>query len=280
MRPLQRPPIPTAMEEQVASALLMQAFGQYCMVSERPVLGETRIWHAAQRREVVDKQTTGEDWEDLYLLDPNTAAAISKATDPEGMHLPDRDLTFKLTDSPFIYRLEIVPVTYLDDDGNAEGDPVDEEFAIVRGATPAAERTVEAFALNSVFYDIASESIRMRRSDYLSLTDNRLHERTHAWRLAEQTMELIRQVPSGQRDLLLDQARLTVAAAGFWSVWATVLWNGLGDEDAIRRVLEEPEETAERFASLTPEIEIPGAEEGPAPSTFGVFPGTRADWYG
>ena len=266
-----------------ASALLMAAFGPFCMLSERPLPSGSYVWRTGTAREMGDAPAMADDWNDLYLLDEATFAAVSEQDAPKDILLPDRASTFRLQDSPFVYGLEEVRIVFLDEEGEPMGEPTMERLAVVRGTTPEAERTIEAFALNTRWFDADNKELRMPHVAYLSMDDHRLHERTIAWRRAEQAADLVRQaLAQGLEEsigMLLDQVRLTANAAGYWSVWATVLWRELEDRDMVLRSVSMPEEDVAHGLALLAETdkrEVIREHLGYGPHN--AFPGTRVDW--
>lgn len=283
MRPLQPLRVPDSEGVgQHSTALLMNAFGPYCSISERPVPDVVHAW-SVSRHEEVGVVGSGGAYDDLLLLDPasRTALRASSRTDLSGLRLPGRDLTFTLPDPPlFRYALEPVAVTYLDDDGEADGAPVEEQLAIVRSDDEAARRTIDAFALNTQYFDAALGNLRIPRRHYLAMMDHRLHHRTTAWRRAERLAELIDAAAPEARNLLLDQARHVAAATGFWSVWATVLWTRFQDVELARRALVEPREQVERLLEARRDAGLPALAHHIGSGPHNAFPGTRLEAFG
>lgn len=283
MRPLARMHAPPrAAAERPAFASLMNAYGPYCAISERPLHEMAHAWHAGSQAEV-SRVASPADWGELLLLDADTYAAAQGAEAAgadTGLMLPHRDLTFALDESsPFTYALEDVAVVQLDDNGQPLGATTTEPLAIVRAHDPRAQATIDRFALNSAYFDQERSTLRIPRSAYLSMQDQRLFERTLAWQRADQVAASLAGVDGATRqEPLVAQLRLLAAATGFWSVWATVLWRRFHDKELLRRVLAEPEARTRRLLRLRAESTAVPADAPIGPGSHNAFPGTRIDW--
>jgi len=280
MRPLIRLNLNPQIRETVpALGLLLNTFGPYCAFSEEPIFDVAVPWNRASGQALPASIPPGDSWEAILLTSPATFTAWQRHRDRNlaDLMMPDVDLTFRLLDSPFTYDLETVKVTYLNDIGEPDGESETRPLAIVRGATDRARATIDLFALNSDYFAADKRELTIPRSTYLSREDPRIFLRTDTWARAAQAADWIAEVNPNARPMLLDQVRAIVGGTGFWSVWATVLWRRFQDRDLVSRVLMEPRETAEKFATMkatsgkTP-------PESPGPGPHNVFPGTRPDW--
>lgn len=284
MRPLLRPATAgKLLGEEPASAVLMAAFGPFCMLSERPLPSVSHVWHAGRAREVENDRARADEWGELYLLDDATFNTVKTHAAPEGFLLPDRALTFTRTGGPFVYGLEEVRRTLLDENGDPEGEPVTESLAVVRATSPAAQQTIDLFALNTPYFHAETRELRIPRRDFLSMTDHRLYERTEAWRRAERSAGLLRQALAAGReealDLLLEQIRLTVNATGYWSVWATVLGGAPLEGARLKRALCMPEDrVAHNVVRLAKDMGPDAARVHLGYGPHNALPGTRTDW--
>ena len=72
---------------------------------------------------------------------------------------------------------------------------------------------------------------------------------------------------SRDRELLADTVGASIEYLGCWSVWATVLWERLGDPALLARLLLGAPRSSETTAAVS----------GPALSAY-PFPATRIDW--
>lgn len=283
MRPLSHPPAPTLDRDDAhATAHLLNAFGAYCAVSELPLPDRAHAFHAARGVEV-DTVERVDDWSELIVLDSISLGALRhwSGRPTDAVRLPHRDLTFLPgDDTMFRYALEDVSVVYLGDDGESSGAPVREQLVIVRSDDDLARRTIDAFALNTRYFDEAAGEFRIPRTDYLAMVDHRVHHRTRAWSTAERIAELISEAGETASPLILDQARHVAAATGFWSVWATVLWERFEDLPILRRILTEPRENVEALEAIRRDTRPDAGTPALGPNPHQVFPGTHPNALG
>lgn len=280
MRPLKHPPLEISAQGNVSmAAMALQVFGPFCAVSERCLPAAHTLWNAREHRAVNVDQPVNEEWRDCLLLDQTTFGIIEHKPRPEGLLLPHEQITFSLHDSPFRYDLELVKVALLDEDGAVMADPEEQDLVIVSATTERAQRTIDFFALNGAGYDPEKNRLSIKRLDYLSMVDHRIFERTEAWQRALHVAAGIEEANDIRtRQFLAEQARLVVAASGFWSVWATVFWRAFADLDLVASMLvQQPRELeklrvafAESNRTFVPEILGHGPDN--------CFPGTHPDW--
>ena len=169
--------------------------------------------------------------------------------------------------SPLTYELEESTVTITAADGQTRRSSR-AEVVIVKGHTPEAHATIDFFQLNSRYYLPEERAFRIPEVEYLSHADRRVAQRTRAWIMAERISDAIAAVQNSRDsetdvlNIFLEQARLAIAAAGFWSTWATVLGRRLdNNRELLTRLL------------------LPRNRDwtiGPGPHN--TFPGTRSDW--
>jgi hypothetical protein len=273
MRPLIRPTLSSAQLDNSGSSLLMSAFGPYCSVSEEPIYDVGFVWDKVRNSEHPFDQPAGEDWENLLLLAHGTFEAWRRHhdEDAEELVLPDQEITFNVYDPVFIYAEEEVNVICVDESGE---DIVDREIispffpsgmrrlVIVRGANSSAQATIDTFSLNTAFFDPEANVLRITENEYLSRTDARLGNRTAAWQRAMRAAGSIADVDRNERPSVMSMARSIAASTGFWSVWATVLWERFQDTGPLASVL----------GSENLDRELVGA--GP----HNEFPGTSPEW--
>ena len=151
--------------------------------------------------------------------------------------MPDEEpVCFRLDgDSPITYDLRDVMVVVTDG-----GDRVIEEsivpLVIADGHDEAASATIAHFQLNSRYFDPDRMEYRISQSDTLSAADRRVQQRTEVWKMATRLADIISMAGSreeGSSTVPIENARLTIAAAGFWSTWATVLWKRTGGDRTL-----------------------------------------------
>ena len=284
MRPVLKAHLPDWAFGLPADVLLMHAVGEYCSFCERPLTAETWVWHKRAgtdpvvalwemflgetliRREAgrIDRS----QWRNVLLLDVNcyVAQRDRERVSPKGFLMPDEEpVCFRLDgDSPVTYDLRDVRVVVTD-----AGDNVLEEsvvpLVIANGHDEAANATIAHFQLNSRYFNPDRAEYRIPRSDSLSAVDRRVQQRTEVWKMATRLADIISMAGSrevGSINVPIENARLTIAAAGFWSTWATVLWKRTGGDRTLLRRL------------LLP----PGLDWTVGPGPHNPFPGTRRDW--
>ncbi len=210
MRPVDKPSIPAT---PATAAALMDAIGGYCSACERPLAPELRLWHPKLGL-LRGRSVPGEVWVEALLLCGNCAEA-SHAAGAGGL-LPNRDVTFRIDDSPLAYALESVRDIELDDAGKPLGPPSEILRVIVRGRTPKARATVDRFALNTPYFDAGDNTLQIPRSDRLTLADRRLDMRTAAWNNAVESARRIREAAPPLRASLAENLRKIVGYSGFW----------------------------------------------------------------
>lgn len=256
---------------------LLQGFGPYCSFCERPLPDEVWLWN--KRAGSVFSSSShpliwpGWVWGDLLLLDRNCALSHKQRRHRYRQRLvgrlltpDDEELSFRHGEkSPIEYALKAVSLVIIDEDG-AGVSRRNEEFALAIGHTDAAIRTIDHFALNTRYFtagtDGNQDELRIPEADYLSALDRRVEQRTQVWRMAESIARILSEASgTDQQSALIDEARLTIAAAGFWSTWATVLGRLLSEDFLL---------------SLLAPSGRPNWTSGPGPHN--TFPGTRKSW--
>jgi hypothetical protein len=283
MRPVAKTSVPsTELAAHPALALLINVLGPYCSYSERLLPDVAGVWNAQAGAAQPPEKPAADDWDNLLPVDVATLAAAAANMKPADVLRPDRDVTFTVTDaSPLVYALEPVQVIYLDDEGKPRGDAVTEQHVIVHGRTDRAKATIDAFALNTRYFDAGRGELRIPRSDYLSMVDTRLHDRKRVWDRATEAASAAASIDQpAMRNLLLDQIRLTASGSGYWSVWATVFWQRFRDAAMLRRLLMEPPESLRRTLQMRAATGVEPAPHSTGPGPHNAFPGTRSDWLG
>lgn len=285
MRPLTRPPFPARWTGIRADDAAAAAFGTYCAICEQRLPQEAVGWDAAREVPFAAPASAGR-WDDLLLLCRQCAAAseaVAAFSPRRGdafaapLLRPDRDRTFALgAPSPLGYvraRLEVRTA-----DGAAL-EPV--ERVLATGLDARGEATIGRYLLNTAAHSGDALVLPPEAPDlvWFEHDDPRLQLRTAAWAAAAGAAELLREAPDEHRRLALSQARGLLRVTGFWSVWATVLWERLGDRELLADLLLPPEPVTRAGAQLPPP---PGAEaEAAAPAPVGgsdAFAATRTDW--
>jgi hypothetical protein len=235
-----------------ADLALQNAVGRYCCACERP-LPEGGVAWDAETGEVFTGPADAKRWPELFVLCRVCAAAAEQRPGPTTaiLALPDRHLTFTLADPSSVrYELQTLVVR-----GEHEAGV---ERVIVVPTTPAAAETVRRFALNTPFHRDGELVAPLRAVEAF---DWRLLDRTRAWRTAEDAADRLQRSPSSSdRALLSGTVARLIEALGCWSVWATVLWDRLGDPEILARLL------------------LPPRGRTPVTAAEHAFPATRDDW--
>jgi hypothetical protein len=293
MRPVRKPELPDHAFGLAADVLLMQCLGEYCSLCERPLPAEAWVWDkataTASSTGIVETEIAElpfvqpmvpvqrSSWRHMLLLDHNcylAQAGRAREAKPGDLLYPD-DLPacFQLSrSSPITYSLEDATIIVLDERGGVANQWPDKRV-IAQGATEAAQATIEFFELNTRYYAAGSggsrSEFRIPLADFQSLADRRVDQRTRVWHQAMDLAQLVRTARAQDREqetsalnMLISQARLWIAAAGFWATWATVLGKALDyDSDLLSRLL-----------SPT------GRDWSAGPGAHNLLPGTRDDW--
>lgn len=226
------------------------------------------VWQS-QRRAFVVRSAQPSEWPNLLLLCRNCQAAASMAPAPAlPLALPHRDRTFAVNGpSLFVYALQSVQRVFLKEDGSPAGAAETVERVIVEATTPAAQETIDYFALNTRYYDRSANTLRIPRIDYDSLVDRRLDLRTEAWEEAATHGAALKQAEDpAQRRVFLVAIRQMMAGRGFWSTWVTVLWRELADRSTVATL------------ALPPRVSGLATATQPLAGAAQDFPGTRGDW--
>ncbi|NII29202.1 hypothetical protein HB364_29250 [Pseudoflavitalea sp. X16] len=274
MRPLLKTVPQALFATRPVHLLLMETTGEYCHLCESRLPDQAR---ALNKRTGTDLEgiIAPEVWPQVLLtcevcFKAQQLAALLQSP-PASLLYPDEQLTFSVNKetSPFVYEKKPVTRYLLDEDNNAIGSPETVELVIVRGTTESARATINHFDLNSAWYAEADNTLRIPLQEHLSAADLRVHQRTEIWGLVDDYVKRYRQLLELNRDMagiMLEHGRLLAAASGFWSVWATLLWEGTNDRAALSAVL------LPRQANLA----AAARAEGQA-TPHDVFPGTHPD---
>jgi hypothetical protein len=238
MRPLARPSWEARFAGEDAALVAQYAFGPFCAACERHLPEGAIAWNA-ETGQVADRVASVDAWPGLLPLCPNCAsaaiAAPPRAAAAAAPLRPDRDVTFALdATSALAYELRGLAV-------GGEGDtPVERVVVVPR--SPAAEATIRRFALNTPFHiDQGSGTLLLPAETTLSeieAYDPRLARRTAAWDHAHDAADALLELGAQGRAATLRMVSWAIRFEGFWSVWATVLWQRLQDDtvlDALRR---------------------------------------------
>lgn len=235
----------------------MNQIGTYCSICERPLLAENLIWNK-RTGEVGAGRPSADSWPDLLVLCHNCAECQAATRERVGddLLLPDEGVTFRLDErSPFRYTIEEARRIIVDENGDPMQPPETIAVALVHGTTPQARNTVERFQLNTPYYDEGSRTLTIPHLHHMSMLDRRVNMRTQVWRDAEKVADTFPKLKEWNTNTAyLRFLQRLIQAAGFWSVWATVLAPMLGDRELIRLILAPSASTPEAPRTLPPTL--------------------------
>lgn len=258
-----------------APALLMQTTGEYCHLCESRL---PDLAHATDKRNgtTLEGYSSPALWPHLLLL----CDACYKAQQQSALHpvsgitllYPDEQLTFAVNTekSPFVYEKSTVMQTLLDADGKPVSGPKATEMVLVKGTSDNARATIRYFQLNTAYYNEATGSFNIPVADQPAGLDIRVHQRMEVWNLVNDYIRRYQELLEVDRKmsgLMLQQGRLLAASSGFWSVWATLLWQATGNRDVAASVLLPVAAHDGRYAALATA----------SPNTDQTYPGTHPD---
>jgi hypothetical protein len=254
--------------------LVVQAFGKFCSICERYIPQDQRAWRASNGK-LIQGRARPDAWQDAFVLCRTCARAARQQTPPTTLLRPDLNRTFALDDSaPFRYELrQVASGLSVVVEGARLLIPAGEQ-AVVVPTTNAAAETLRYFALDVPLQQpptVPAVSSDDEDDDDLDvMLDPRVELRTEAWKQATTYVQLLKDErdPAG-RQAFLAQVNALIKFGGYWSVWATVLWDGLHDVELLASLL------------LPPRVAPSGLTATDGPTLGGSadwHDGTRADW--
>ena len=228
MRPVEKDGLPPDPSGLPLVTFLLQKLGPYCSFCERPLPDECWLWNKntgfALSSQFLPITQELVDWDQLLILDRNCAYAHQQREAYYRQRLrgqllmPDEaELSFRRGEkSPIQYSLKRVTLVVVDE-YEKEVLRRDDEVVLAIGLTDEAIRTIEHFGLNTRYYSQATNEFRIPDDEYYSAYDRRVRQRTDVWHMAGVVERLIADTRESefQTRLRYDEARLTIAAAGF-----------------------------------------------------------------
>lgn len=240
MRPLARPPWDARFEGEDAALVAQHAFGPFCAACERHLPEGAVAWNADTGR-IAEGQATAAEWPGLLPLCANCAAAALATPSAAAVGAvplrPDRDATFAPA-GPSVLAYELKPAAAAD---------ASAERVLVVARTPAAAATVRRFSLNTPFHPAGAPPADAT-PDERDAYDPRLERRTAAWHHAHDAADEWLEGDRAGRAAVVRAISWTVRFEGFWSVWATVLWQRAQDEALLDALKRHPDLPATRSA--------------------------------
>ncbi|SHM80408.1 hypothetical protein SAMN05444266_11186 [Chitinophaga jiangningensis] len=248
----------TSAEAQTANIhhALIESMGNYCSYCEMP-LSDYHVEHIrylASWPEILQLR----QWDDLLLICNDCRSHIRvpelNKESADAMLWPDKDITFSLQNSPFLYELRKVNYV-VEADGEVISSTQMELVFVVANKNAGesiyekAVNTITHFQLNMQleYYDAATNELRVPLEEDQQRTDNRMFKRTRAWREAEEALlrlkalDNLKDGTSGDktimREVLIKQIAMTAWYSGNWSVWMTVFHQLSGDLELMKAVL-------------------------------------------
>lgn len=234
MRPLKHPPLtPKIAKNWPLGAALLQAFGPFCAISERPLPSEILVWNPKDNTVHKDNIGAGQHFASSLPISPEFAKA-ARTVDPTTLTLPHIDLTHGLRKRPFEYKLMTVKVTMTD---SADAPPpTAQKLAVVHGITKKAQALVDGFSLNGAGFDAKNMTLSLKYNDSVAFQHNLIFVRTRAWETAAGIADILAEIKDPDHPLV-QQARAVAGSIGFWSCWLTVFENAKIPTPIIRSVL-------------------------------------------
>jgi glycerophosphoryl diester phosphodiesterase len=282
MRPLTKIKPPASQFTHDIHNVMISALGDFCNICERKLYDVALVWNR-KNGALEFGVVSGRQWKELLILCHNCADNYAKdKKDATQLLLPDEALTFTLNNSsPFVYELKKTTTHYTDENGSiieeAQGESV-----IVSGNTPEAQATIQAFALNTPYYNDSAAAFTIPMVMYLSLEDRRVEERTKAWNNASAIAAVLKQFSTDdalQTQALIINIRHQLLATGFWSTWITALSASGLSLDTIKAVLgiePAPGPSAKKIAVKKVSKKIQSDTKGPG--NHNPMPGTNDQW--
>jgi hypothetical protein len=151
-------------------------------------------------------------------------------------------LTFSLRgkQTPFVYEYRVVEIVVIDDSGNVLETGHD-HLVIVSGTTSEAQATVDYFALNTPWYSARDRSIVIPDSEYRAGNARLPWQRARVYSEAHRLVDAFEKAEDGETlHIIVQQGRRLMAAAGFWSTWATVIRERDVPMDVTRDLFQPP----------------------------------------
>ncbi|MBV7529640.1 hypothetical protein [Chitinophaga sp. sic0106] len=248
----------TSAEEQTAHIhhALIESMGNYCSYCEMP-LSDYHVEHLrylAAWPQILSLS----DWDDLLLICNDCRSHIRvpelNKESADAMLWPDRDITFSLQNSPFLYELRKVNYVVEADGEDISSEPMELVFVVANKnageeSYEKAVNTIRHFQLNMQleYYHPDTNELRVPFEEDQQRSDNRMFKRTRAWKEAEEALLRLKAMDAVEEDtseekatmrqMLIKQIAMTAWYSGNWSVWMTVFQKLSGDLELIKSVL-------------------------------------------
>jgi hypothetical protein len=222
MRPVVKPELPASLFPADAGALLLQTLGEYCSVSEQPLPAEHYVWDKRAGAQVVGR-VSQQEWLETLLLSEVCFLASRDRRRPN-LLLPDdpKTPTFSLREkSPFLYEMRTIRLIVVAEEGNVLGEQ-DCDRVVVVGTTEDAQATIDYFGLNTVWYDRDRHAVVIPEVNLEAGEARLLWQRTEVYLAAQRLVDSVAESRERDQAAVVEQGRRSMAAAGYWSTWATV----------------------------------------------------------
>ncbi len=245
MRPLAKPVAPTDDRAPAIDALLMNAIGEYCSFCERVLPDEAYVWHKKLASQTLPFgygqyfTLPSTEWNNVLLLCWNCRLAASRYSflNPQPLLYPDEEVTFSLRPTSRLrYVLRDVTVTRLGRNNNVESEDR-RTLVFVEGDDEIAQLTIDCFQLNTAYYIPNDAEFVIPFVERMTQADTRVEQRTAVYEQAKRLVGRITSHDGAKREVFYPAVRQLIAAAGYWSVWATVLWQFTQDPILIKETM-------------------------------------------
>lgn len=238
---------------------LIDCLGFFCSYCEIP-LGGYEVEHHKPFKEW-KPFVLADDWQGLLLICKDCREHIRKpvltSTDMASMLWPDEDLTFSLDEySPFIYKPRNVIYRVVNEEDKFIEEKQLELIFIETNENSSPEiqakaaNTIVQFQLNMSlrYYSYSKKSgittITVPDFAHFQMLDNRIFERTRAWKEAHEAADRYIIMRDNLEELnrpdILEAFKKQVSAhayfKGNWSVWMTVFWQKFNDIQLLKEL--------------------------------------------
>lgn len=252
MRPIKKTSLEPLTDNAAIKNVLIDECGYYCAYCEITPGGhevEHLKYHKLWKEDI-----RPDDWNDSMLICADCRNHISKEVlapeEQANMLWPDEAPTFGLHEnSPFIYQKQTVTYRVMNEDKVVEEEQKELVFIRANKNLPKniytkAVNTINHFQLNmstSYYNDKEPNVISIPLYHHLQVRDNRVFERTRAWKKAEESIQRYKQVEAitkqyGLDHILQGHKEMMKAEAyhkGNWSIWMTVFWQEFKDKELL-----------------------------------------------
>jgi len=222
--------------------VLGNAVGRYCSFCERALTFQLWLFHKLRGPLAVSAQIGNNDWPNLLLICSECAASATTFTATTTYFWPDS--LDAIQNPPYLYqRIDNVPVSWADDDGNATNLGTASFFLVSistdvpSNVQAAAQATYRLFRLNGRFFNenFSSPGYTLTYDEYIHPSDTRLEDRWDAYIRALDAAQAImrafgtRRAGDAYARSMLAMINMGILGYGFVSTWESMIFKTLSD---------------------------------------------------